>query len=70
MSFEIKDKRDLNVLKGELKNFIEENPNSTEEEQDAHLTNFINNAGLERPKARSIGKVARDCRCKKMGNDT
>lgn len=55
MSFEIKDTRDLNVLKGELKNFIEENPNSTEEEQDAHLINFINNAGLERPKARSIG---------------
>lgn len=55
MSFEIKDTRDLNVLKGELKNFIEENPNSTEEEQDAHLINFINNAGLERPKARIIG---------------
>ncbi|WP_081256591.1 DUF6973 domain-containing protein [Streptobacillus moniliformis] len=52
---EIRDTNDLAILSDELDRFVQENPNSSEEEQDQHLIEFIKNGGLERPTTRSIG---------------
>lgn len=52
---EIKDTNDLSILSDELDRFVQENPNSSEDEQDRHLIEFIKNGGLNRPTTRSIG---------------
>lgn len=57
---EIRDTNDLAILSDELDRFVQENPNSSEEEQDQHLIEFIKNGGLERPTTRSIGIIYPD----------
>ena len=44
--FEIRDANDLAILSEELDRFIEQNPNSTEFEQEQHLISFIENGSL------------------------
>lgn len=48
ITHEISDERDLSVLSEELDQFKNNNPTSTEEEQEQHLREFINNGGLSR----------------------
>lgn len=48
ITHEISDDRDLSVLSEELDRFKNNHPNSTEEEQEQHLREFINNGGLNR----------------------
>lgn len=51
----IRNTLDIEILEDELNKFIAQNPNSTEAEQDAHLIEFINNGGLNRPATRGVG---------------
>lgn len=47
--------RDLAILTAELEDFVSLNPDSTESEQDAHLTQFIENGGLNSITTYGIG---------------
>lgn len=53
--FEIRDANDLAILSEELDRFIEQNPNSTEFEQEQHLISFIENGRLNHISFRSLG---------------
>lgn len=52
---EVTTTKDLAVLTAELEDFVALNPDSTEAEQDAHLTQFIQNGGLNRAATYGIG---------------
>lgn len=52
---EVTTTRDLAVLTAELEDFVALNPSSTEAEQDAHLTKFIQDGGLNRATTYGIG---------------
>lgn len=57
VTVEIRDTNDLATLSDELDRFVQLNPDSTEEEQDAHLIEFIKNGGLSdnRIDSRGVG---------------
>lgn len=52
---EVTTTRDLAILTAELEDFVALNPDSTETEQDAHLTQFIQNGGLNGTTTYGVG---------------